>query len=156
MHTATHAMEWLIQHAEDPCQAPPGATRNLMAASRAAAETSIKGEEARDVLTKVFKKIQRRRELWQILSLSFPWMEMEFSVKKVVLFFCVCSFFFVFSLFLFCFNFLVLRTKPRQVLFPWANSSRCPQSEQPPSKSYLKLLLETNPHFQAILDNLVV
>ncbi|XP_025215860.1 ubiquitin-associated domain-containing protein 1 isoform X2 [Theropithecus gelada] len=63
------AMEWLIEHAEDPTidtplpgQAPPGAEGATAAAPEAAAGASTTDEEARDELTEIFKKIRRKRE----------------------------------------------------------------------------------------------
>uniref|UniRef100_A0A7N9CGD7 Ubiquitin-associated domain-containing protein 1 n=1 Tax=Macaca fascicularis TaxID=9541 RepID=A0A7N9CGD7_MACFA len=62
------AMEWLIEHAEDPTidmplpgQAPSGAEGATAAAPEAAAEAGT-DEEARDELTEIFKKIRRKRE----------------------------------------------------------------------------------------------
>uniref|UniRef100_A0A2K6B5T0 Ubiquitin-associated domain-containing protein 1 n=1 Tax=Macaca nemestrina TaxID=9545 RepID=A0A2K6B5T0_MACNE len=63
------AMEWLIEHAEDPTidtplpgQAPSGAEGATAAAPEAAAEAGTADEEARDELTEIFKKIRRKRE----------------------------------------------------------------------------------------------
>lgn len=60
------AMEWLIEHAEDPTidtplpgQASPG---EAGAAAEAGAGSSEGDEEARDELTEIFKKIRRKRE----------------------------------------------------------------------------------------------
>lgn len=60
------AMEWLIEHAEDPTidtplpgQASPG---EAGAAAEAGARSSEGDEEARDELTEIFKKIRRKRE----------------------------------------------------------------------------------------------
>ncbi|KAK2120619.1 Ubiquitin-associated domain-containing protein 1, partial [Saguinus oedipus] len=66
------AMEWLIEHAEDPTidtplpgQAPSGAKGAAAAeaaTSEATAGASSTDEEARDELTEIFKKIRRKRE----------------------------------------------------------------------------------------------
>uniref|UniRef100_A0A3Q2GW48 Ubiquitin-associated domain-containing protein 1 n=1 Tax=Equus caballus TaxID=9796 RepID=A0A3Q2GW48_HORSE len=64
------AMEWLIEHAEDPTIDAPlpgqassgGAGAEAEAASEAAAGTSTGDEEPRDELTEIFKKIRRKRE----------------------------------------------------------------------------------------------
>lgn len=62
------AMEWLIEHAEDPTIDTPLPGPALQgeagaeAAPAAAAGTSAEGEEDRDELTEIFKKIRRKRE----------------------------------------------------------------------------------------------
>lgn len=64
------AMEWLIEHAEDPSIDAPlpghtaaaGAESDAPSTSQATAGTSESDEEARDELTDVFKKIRRKRE----------------------------------------------------------------------------------------------
>lgn len=70
------AMEWLIEHSEDPAidtplpghapQAGAGAAATTStsheAAGGAAVGTSAGDEEARDELTEIFKKIRRKRE----------------------------------------------------------------------------------------------
>lgn len=65
------AMEWLIEHAEDPTvdtplpgQASPGGVQAEAApeAATEAAGTSTGDEEPRDELTEIFKKIRRKRE----------------------------------------------------------------------------------------------
>lgn len=60
------AMEWLIEHADDPTiDTPlPGPASQGEAGAEAtpAAGTSEEEEEARDELTEIFKKIRRKRE----------------------------------------------------------------------------------------------
>lgn len=66
------AMEWLIEHAEDPTidlplpgRASPGAAgaeAGAEAAAEAPAGPSDGDEEAGDELTEIFKKIRRKRE----------------------------------------------------------------------------------------------
>ncbi|XP_023098821.2 ubiquitin-associated domain-containing protein 1 isoform X3 [Felis catus] len=63
------AMEWLIEHAEDPTidtplpgQASPGGAEAAPEAASEAAGTSTGDEEPRDELTEIFKKIRRKRE----------------------------------------------------------------------------------------------
>lgn len=60
------AMEWLIEHADDPTiDTPlPGPSSQGEAGAEAApaAGTSEEEEEARDELTEIFKKIRRKRE----------------------------------------------------------------------------------------------
>lgn len=71
--SVTQAMEWLIEHAEDPkVDAPlPGQTSSEAAAeagassaeaSAAGPSSETGGEEAKDELTEIFKKIRRKRE----------------------------------------------------------------------------------------------
>lgn len=62
------AMEWLIEHAEDPAidtplpgQAAPAAAGATAATSEAEAGAA-EGDEERDELTEIFKKIRRKRE----------------------------------------------------------------------------------------------
>lgn len=66
------AMEWLIEHSEDPAidtplpghaaQAGAGAAASTSTSSEAAVETSVEDEESRDELTEIFKKIRRKKE----------------------------------------------------------------------------------------------
>ena len=59
------AMEWLIEHAEDPTiDTPlPGPASQGEAGAEAAPDAGTsEEEEARDELTEVFKKIRRKRE----------------------------------------------------------------------------------------------
>lgn len=66
------AMEWLIEHSEDPAidtplpghdpQAGAGAAATTSTSPEAAVGTSAGDEEVRDELTEIFKKIRRKRE----------------------------------------------------------------------------------------------
>nr|XP_037842883.1 ubiquitin-associated domain-containing protein 1 [Chlorocebus sabaeus] len=85
------AMEWLIEHAEDPTidtplpgQAPPGAEGATAAAPEAAAGASTTDEEARDELTEIFKKIRRKREFRADARAVISLMEMGFDEKEVI------------------------------------------------------------------------
>ena len=70
--SVTQAMEWLIEHADDPAvDAPlPGQTPSEAAAEAGASSAEATagpsseagGEEAKDELTAIFKKIRRKRE----------------------------------------------------------------------------------------------
>lgn len=70
--SVTQAMEWLIEHADDPSvdaplpgQAPAEAPAEGAASSAEAAagpSSEEGGEEAKDELTEIFKKIRRKRE----------------------------------------------------------------------------------------------
>lgn len=66
------AMEWLIEHSEDPAidtplpghasQAGASAAATTSTSSEAAVGTSVEDEETRDELTEIFKKIRRKKE----------------------------------------------------------------------------------------------
>lgn len=66
------AMEWLIEHSEDPAidtplpghatQAGASAAPTTSASSEAAVGTGVEDEESRDELTEIFKKIRRKKE----------------------------------------------------------------------------------------------
>lgn len=70
--SVTQAMEWLIEHADDPTvdaplpgQTPSEVTAEAGASSAEAAagpSSEAGGEEAKDELTEIFKKIRRKRE----------------------------------------------------------------------------------------------
>ncbi|XP_016008516.2 ubiquitin-associated domain-containing protein 1 isoform X2 [Rousettus aegyptiacus] len=92
------AMEWLIEHAEDPTidlplpgRASPGAAgaeAGAEAAAEAAAEApagpSDGDEEAGDELTEIFKKIRRKREFRADARAVVSLMEMGFDEKEVM------------------------------------------------------------------------
>ncbi|XP_039714742.1 ubiquitin-associated domain-containing protein 1 isoform X1 [Pteropus medius] len=84
------AMEWLIEHAEDPTidtplpgQASPGAA-GAEAAPEAVAGPSDGDEEAGDELTEIFKKIRRKREFRADARAVVSLMEMGFDEKEVM------------------------------------------------------------------------
>jgi hypothetical protein len=67
------AMEWLIEHSEDPAIDTPlpghaaqagasAAATTSSTSSEAAVGTSVEDEESRDELTEIFKKIRRKKE----------------------------------------------------------------------------------------------
>lgn len=62
------AMEWLIEHSEDPAIDTPLPGHATQAGASAAATTStssdaaVEDEESRDELTEIFKKIRRKKE----------------------------------------------------------------------------------------------
>uniref|UniRef100_A0A452VDQ4 Ubiquitin-associated domain-containing protein 1 n=1 Tax=Ursus maritimus TaxID=29073 RepID=A0A452VDQ4_URSMA len=87
------AMEWLIEHAEDPTidtplpgQASPGGAQAEAApeAATEAAGTSTGDEEPRDELTEIFKKIRRKREFRADARAVISLMEMGFDEKEVI------------------------------------------------------------------------
>ncbi|KAM4877282.1 ubiquitin-associated domain-containing protein 1 isoform 2-T2 [Thomomys bottae] len=85
------AMEWLIEHAEDPAidtplpgQSSPAGAGTVAAAAPEAAGTSAGEEEARDELTEIFKKIRRKREFRADARAVISLMEMGFDEKEVI------------------------------------------------------------------------
>ncbi|XP_074747745.1 ubiquitin-associated domain-containing protein 1 isoform X3 [Strix uralensis] len=92
--SVTQAMEWLIEHADDPAvDAPlPGQTPSEATAEAGASSTEATagpsseagGEEAKDELTEIFKKIRRKREFRPDPRAVIALMEMGFDEKEVV------------------------------------------------------------------------
>ncbi|XP_054853807.1 ubiquitin-associated domain-containing protein 1 isoform X2 [Eublepharis macularius] len=92
--SVTQAMEWLIEHADDPTvDAPlPGqfwvenAAGADASSTRAVAGTSLdtSREEQKDELTEIFKKIRRKREFRPDPRAIIALMEMGFDEKEVV------------------------------------------------------------------------
>eukprot|EP00076_Gallus_gallus_P015876 XP_015135011.1 ubiquitin-associated domain-containing protein 1 isoform X2 [Gallus gallus] len=92
--SVTQAMEWLIEHADDPAvDAPlPGQTPSEAAAEAGASSAEATagpsseagGEEAKDELTEIFKKIRRKREFRPDPRAVIALMEMGFDEKEVV------------------------------------------------------------------------
>ncbi|XP_072816496.1 ubiquitin-associated domain-containing protein 1 isoform X2 [Vicugna pacos] len=82
------AMEWLIEHAEDPTiDTPlpgPAEQGEAGAEASAAAGTSAEDEEARDELTEIFKKIRRKREFRPDARAVISLMEMGFDEQEVM------------------------------------------------------------------------
>ncbi|KAM6430915.1 ubiquitin-associated domain-containing protein 1 [Liasis olivaceus] len=93
--SVTQAMEWLIEHADDPTvdapmpghvsvestaeEAGPAVPQAVNGASSAAGQ-----EEAKDELTEIFKKIRRKREFRPDPRAVVALMEMGFDEKDVV------------------------------------------------------------------------
>ncbi|XP_021574525.1 ubiquitin-associated domain-containing protein 1 [Carlito syrichta] len=130
------AMEWLIEHAEDPTidtplpgQASPGATE---AVSEAAAGPSAADEEARDELTEIFKKIRRKREFRADARAVISLMEMGFDEKEVI-------------------DALRVNNNQQNAACEWLLGDRKPSPEE-----LDKGIDPDSPLFQAILDNPVV
>ncbi|KAH0615440.1 hypothetical protein JD844_004665 [Phrynosoma platyrhinos] len=92
--SVTQAMEWLIEHADDPTvDAPlPGQSSEDNAAeagtssAQAAGGASLEAtqEEPKDELTEIFKKIRRKREFRPDPRAVIALMEMGFDEKEVV------------------------------------------------------------------------
>ncbi|XP_046519650.1 ubiquitin-associated domain-containing protein 1 isoform X1 [Equus quagga] len=134
------AMEWLIEHAEDPTIDAPlpgqassgGAGAEAEAASEAAAGTSTGDEEPRDELTEIFKKIRRKREFRADSRAVISLMEMGFDEKEVI-------------------DALRVNNNEQTAACEWLLGDRKPSPEE-----LDKGIDPDSPLFQAILDNPVV
>ncbi|XP_037350011.1 ubiquitin-associated domain-containing protein 1 isoform X2 [Talpa occidentalis] len=128
------AMEWLIEHAEDPAiDAPlPGQASLGTAGAEAAAGTSEGGEEARDELTEIFRRIRRKREFRADARAVISLMEMGFDEKEVV-------------------DALRVNNNQQSAACEWLLGDRKPSPEE-----LDKGIDPDSPLFQAILDNPVV
>ncbi|NXR16539.1 UBAC1 protein, partial [Cinclus mexicanus] len=140
--SVTQAMEWLIEHADDPAvdaplpgQAPAEAPAEGAASSAeaTAGPSSEEGrEEAKDELTEIFKKIRRKREFRPDPRAVIALMEMGFDEKEVV-------------------DALRVNNNQQNAACEWLLGDRKPSPED------LDKGIDTNsPLFQAILENPVV
>ncbi|XP_071430571.1 ubiquitin-associated domain-containing protein 1 isoform X2 [Pithys albifrons albifrons] len=140
--SVTQAMEWLIEHADDPSvdaplpgQTPAEATAEAGASSAEAAagpSSEEGGEEAKDELTEIFKKIRRKREFRPDPRAVIALMEMGFDEKEVV-------------------DALRVNNNQQNAACEWLLGDRKPSPED------LDKGIDTNsPLFQAILENPVV
>ncbi|XP_021269352.1 ubiquitin-associated domain-containing protein 1 isoform X2 [Numida meleagris] len=140
--SVTQAMEWLIEHADDPAvDAPlPGQTAPEAAAEAGASSAEATagpsseagGEEAKDELTEIFKKIRRKREFRPDPRAVIALMEMGFDEKEVV-------------------DALRVNNNQQNAACEWLLGDRKPSPED------LDKGIDTNsPLFQAILENPVV
>ncbi|KAM8796555.1 ubiquitin-associated domain-containing protein 1 [Eudromia elegans] len=140
--SVTQAMEWLIEHADDPAvDAPlPGQTPSEAAAEAGASSaeaiagpsSEVGGEEAKDELTEIFKKIRRKREFRPDPRAVIALMEMGFDEKEVV-------------------DALRVNNNQQNAACEWLLGDRKPSPED------LDKGIDTNsPLFQAILENPVV
>ncbi|XP_054249428.1 ubiquitin-associated domain-containing protein 1 isoform X1 [Indicator indicator] len=140
--SVTQAMEWLIEHADDPAvdaplpgQAPSEATDEAGASSAEATagpSAEAGGEEAKDELTEIFKKIRRKREFRPDPRAVIALMEMGFDEKEVV-------------------DALRVNNNQQNAACEWLLGDRKPSPED------LDKGIDTNsPLFQAILENPVV
>nr|KAF6434766.1 UBA domain containing 1 [Molossus molossus] len=136
------AMEWLIEHADDPAidtplpgQASPGvagAEAPAEAPAEAAAGSSEDDEEARDELTEIFKKIRRKRGFRADARAVISLMEMGFDEKEVM-------------------DALRVNNNQQSAACEWLLGDRKPSPEE-----LDKGIDPDSPLFQAILDNPVV
>ncbi|XP_074017211.1 ubiquitin-associated domain-containing protein 1 isoform X1 [Numenius arquata] len=140
--SVTQAMEWLIEHADDPTvdaplpgQTPAEATAEAGASSAEATagpSSEAGGEEAKDELTEIFKKIRRKREFRPDPRAVIALMEMGFDEKEVV-------------------DALRVNNNQQNAACEWLLGDRKPSPED------LDKGIDTNsPLFQAILENPVV
>ncbi|XP_066837101.1 ubiquitin-associated domain-containing protein 1 [Anser cygnoides] len=140
--SVTQAMEWLIEHADDPAvDAPlPGQTPSEAPAEAGASSAEATagpsseagGEEAKDELTEIFKKIRRKREFRPDPRAVIALMEMGFDEKEVV-------------------DALRVNNNQQNAACEWLLGDRKPSPEE------LDKGIDTNsPLFQAILENPVV
>ncbi|NXJ75402.1 UBAC1 protein, partial [Trogon melanurus] len=140
--SVTQAMEWLIEHADDPAvdaplpgQTPSEATAEAGASSAeptAGPSSESGGEEAKDELTEIFKKIRRKREFRPDPRAVIALMEMGFDEKEVV-------------------DALRVNNNQQNAACEWLLGDRKPSPED------LDKGIDTNsPLFQAILENPVV
>ncbi|KAM6169539.1 ubiquitin-associated domain-containing protein 1 isoform 1-T1 [Rhynchocyon petersi] len=156
--SVTQAMEWLIEHAEDPTidsplpgQSSPGTSGAAAAATTSSspapaaslasatsssadgpAGTSTGDEEVRDELTEVFKKIRRKREFRADARAVISLMEMGFDEKEVI-------------------DALRVNNNQQNAACEWLLGDRKPSPEE-----LDKGMDPDSPLFQAILDNPVV
>ncbi|XP_077004899.1 ubiquitin-associated domain-containing protein 1 [Tamandua tetradactyla] len=147
--SVTQAMEWLIEHAEDPTidtplpghaspEAPGAAAASSESASsqsasaEAAAGASAGDEEARDELTEIFKKIRRKREFRADARAVVSLMEMGFDEKEVM-------------------DALRVNSNQQNAACEWLLGDRKPSPEE-----LDKGIDPDSPLFQAILDNPIV
>ncbi|XP_058998039.1 ubiquitin-associated domain-containing protein 1 [Mustela lutreola] len=135
------AMEWLIEHAEDPTvdaplpgqASPEGAQAEAaLEASPEAAGASTGDEEPRDELTEIFKKIRRKREFRADARAVISLMEMGFDEKEVM-------------------DALRVNNNQQNAACEWLLGDRKPSPEE-----LDKGIDPDSPLFQAILDNPVV
>ncbi|XP_005987440.1 ubiquitin-associated domain-containing protein 1 isoform X2 [Latimeria chalumnae] len=137
--SVTQAMEWLIEHAEDPTAdaplpgqgATPAALATSSSSSGASAETSEE-DVKQDELTEIFRKIRRKREFRPDPRAVIALMEMGFDEKEVI-------------------DALRVNNNQQDAACEWLLGDRKPSPED------LDKGIDTNsPLFQAILDNPVV
>lgn len=150
--SVTQAMEWLIEHVDDPTadaplvnQEAPGASAGAGAAASASAsgttasgplsrtsEPSSAEEAKQDELTEIFKRIRRKREFRPDSRAVIALMEMGFDEKEVI-------------------DALRVNNNQQDAACEWLLGDRKPSPED------LDKGIDTNsPLFQAILENPVV
>uniref|UniRef100_A0A8C2G1X1 Ubiquitin-associated domain-containing protein 1 n=1 Tax=Cyprinus carpio TaxID=7962 RepID=A0A8C2G1X1_CYPCA len=136
--SVTQAMEWLIEHVDDPMvdtplpgQDTPGAAAAAAAAPAPAPSASLE-EAKQDELTEIFKRIRRKREFRPDSRAVIALMEMGFDEKEVI-------------------DALRVNNNQQDAACEWLLGDRKPTPED------LDKGIDTNsPLFQAILENPVV
>ncbi|NP_001016826.1 ubiquitin-associated domain-containing protein 1 [Xenopus tropicalis] len=138
--SVTQAMEWLIEHADDPAADAPLPCENSSEAAGglATGEAETKptlgagAEDPKDELTEIFKKIRRKREFRPDPRAVIALMEMGFDEKEVI-------------------DALRVNNNQQDAACEWLLGDRKPSPED-----LDKGIDTTSPLFQAILDNPVV
>uniref|UniRef100_A0AAR2KP50 Ubiquitin-associated domain-containing protein 1 n=1 Tax=Pygocentrus nattereri TaxID=42514 RepID=A0AAR2KP50_PYGNA len=134
--SVTQAMEWLIEHVDDPTVDMPlpgqEAQGGAGAAAAAASASSSSEESKQDELTEIFKRIRRKREFRPDSRAVIALMEMGFDEKEVI-------------------DALRVNNNQQDAACEWLLGDRKPSPEE------LDKGIDTNsPLFQAILENPVV
>lgn len=140
--SVTQAMEWLIEHADDPTVDTPlpgqflveNAAEADASSSKAAGGASLEAskEEPKDELTEIFKKIRRKREFRPDPRAVIALMEMGFDEREVV-------------------DALRVNNNQQNAACEWLLGDRKPTPED-----LDKGIDPASPLFQAILENPVV
>ncbi|KAM3912407.1 ubiquitin-associated domain-containing protein 1 [Leptodactylus fuscus] len=136
--SVTQAMEWLIEHADDPTADTPLPNENISevaGASASADSRSLQGataEDPKDELTEIFKKIRRKREFRPDPRAVIALMEMGFDEKEVI-------------------DALRVNNNQQDAACEWLLGDKKPSPED-----LDKGIDTSSPLFQAILDNPVV
>ncbi|XP_070761029.1 ubiquitin-associated domain-containing protein 1 [Enoplosus armatus] len=140
--SVTQAMEWLIEHVDDPSVDAPipgqdssgaaGATASATPGPTASATASATESSRQDELTEIFKRIRRKREFRPDSRAVIALMEMGFDEKEVV-------------------DALRVNNNQQDAACEWLLGDRKPSPED------MDKGIDTNsPLFQAILENPVV
>ncbi|XP_069097739.1 ubiquitin-associated domain-containing protein 1 [Pleurodeles waltl] len=139
--SVTQAMEWLIEHADDPTADVPLPDQTISEAAAAAPSGAEAGAHSRleasaetikDELTEIFKKIRRKREFRPDQRAVVALMEMGFDEKEVI-------------------DALRVNSNQQDAACEWLLGDRKPSPEE-----LDKGIDTSSPLFQAILDNPVV
>ncbi|XP_029468141.1 ubiquitin-associated domain-containing protein 1 isoform X2 [Rhinatrema bivittatum] len=137
--SVTQAMEWLIEHADDPTadvplpgQATAAAVASTSTEAAGGSTLEASGKDAKDELTEIFKKIRRKREFRPDPRAVIALMEMGFDEKEIV-------------------DALRVNNNQQDAACEWLLGDRKPSPED-----LDKGIDTSSPLFQAILDNPVV
>ncbi|XP_075041912.1 ubiquitin-associated domain-containing protein 1 [Mixophyes fleayi] len=136
--SVTQAMEWLIEHADDPGADAPLPNDSVPGAASASAPVEPRSslgadaEDPKDELTEIFKKIRRKREFRPDPRAVIALMEMGFDEKEVI-------------------DALRVNNNQQDAACEWLLGDKKPSPED-----LDKGIDTSSPLFQAILDNPVV